>query len=721
MSIQGVVQKVFFEDEDFYIFRLEDDNGDKQKAKGSFPHTDIRPGIELKLRGDWYNHPKYGPTFQIEDGHVLFQHEDPTVKWLWSHLSELRPSQARTLVSETSPRKAIDLLKSEGEDFLQEHLDVNEDSAEDIASEFSRTYSLSRNSTVLMDLGVPSHLIKPTFKALGDRADKRIKEDPYCLMDVRGFPFEKVDTIARRTTSDRDGRARKKAVICYILERSQKMGGDLFLWKSSLINEVNQLSNINIPSFTTIIDEEEFNDLLQELYEEDKIMRNKERIYLQDNFYLEYYSAEKLNELFENQSTLDVDMDEFLDDYRETYDIELSDKQTEVVRAMKDEQVVLVTGLPGTGKTTVIRALSRLFRHIDMKFDLMSPTGIAAKKLSSVTGEEAGTIHRILGYDGKSWAYDHNQKYDTEAVIVDECSMLDQELFYHLITSLKSDTRLVLVGDPAQLPSVGAGNVIHELIECGGIHRVHLDKIFRRDDASDITINAHDINSGSMPDLKDPREDDTDFRFIKCDDPSRIRESIVSLTGKLYRETSNDFTFQTLSPTYHGDIGVDALNESIKREINPPGGKLEKNLGSQSFREDDRVMVTQNHYGLGVYNGETGKVQTIDRDEEVIRVKIFSYPADKVVDIDFQTAAGLLKLAYAMTIHKSQGQEFNAVVFPFHKTFGGQLQRNLLYTAVTRAQDKVFIFGQRRALRDAIDNNRVELRNSRLSHWTNKI
>lgn len=654
MDIEGKVVDIYYEEGDFFIFSLLTDKNERKKAKANLPAINLKPGLEISISGEWETHPEYGPTFNADQGEPLFRSEQPTIKWLWIHLDSVEPFQARKMVERYGPRDLTDRL-DEGEwEFLHEDGVIDEKShAQAIQAEFEMATSKGKNSTLLMDMGVPASKIDAVYSSLGEEAAEEVKENPYVLLDVPGFPFRKADEVALRSGIDRDADLRCQSAIIGLLQRAQTLKGDLFLWRSTLLDQLNGLPKyLDVPSFNRNVTEGWLDAQLERLYSDGRILRNDRRVYLRKNFEVEYRSAEKICELVEGASSLDVDTEQFIDEYEQTYQIELSDKQAEAVHSIKDNQVLLLTGLPGTGKTTLVKTLCRLFRETDVSFDLMCPTGIAAKKLSSVTDEDAGTIHRILGYDGDTWDYGPDQKYNTDAVIVDECSMLDQELFYRLISSLDNDTRVIFVGDPAQLPSVGAGNVLHELIESEKIKQIHLTHIFRQAEQSDIVINAHSINRGEMPDLQDPKEKSTDFRFIQSSDLDAIQSKVVGLAEKLYFEASDDLSFQVLSPTYKGMIGVDSLNNEIKRRINPPGGKIEKDLKGQSFREGDRIMVTRNDYRLGVYNGEQGKVEQIDRKEGHIRGRIFDHPHDKMVDFDFARAGDLLTLAYAMTIHK---------------------------------------------------------------------
>jgi exodeoxyribonuclease V alpha subunit len=364
--------------------------------------------------------------------------------------------------------------------------------------------------------------------------------------------------------------------------------------------------------------------------------------------------------------------------------------------------------LPGTGKTTVLRASVRLFEEAKLTFALMAPTGIAAKRLSAVTGHSATTVHRALKYDGDSWGYHSNNRYVVDAVVLDEASMLDQELLFRLLSALRPETRIVFVGDDAQLPSVGPGNVLREMIECDEVPHVRLTEIFRQSVKGEIVTNSHRINSGKLPDLS-TQNSDSEFRFVRCPDEDRIAELIVQMASKL---KARDANFQVLSPKYDGAIGVTRLNERLRDVLNPEG-PMEWVRGKTRFRKGDRLMVIQNDYELNVYNGDVGKLDTISNDGLLVKIHgVGDRIPDTMVPFKSEIAATKLRLAYCITAHKSQGSEFDTIIMPITRSQGRMLQRNLLYTAVTRARKRVWLIGEEIAVQKAVENNKVIRRNT---------
>jgi exodeoxyribonuclease V alpha subunit len=412
----------------------------------------------------------------------------------------------------------------------------------------------------------------------------------------------------------------------------------------------------------------------------------------------------------------------------------LSEDQREGVLNALLHPVSILTGLPGTGKTTSLRAAVRILQDARIPFLLCAPTGIAAKNLGSLTGARASTIHRAFSAKGSSddkrdstytgivgdaskgsggqgdrgvWGYDQDRPYPAEVVIVDEASMVDSHLLYRLVDCTSPTCRLVFVGDHAQLPSVGPGNVLRNLIESECFPTVKLTEIFRQKKQSDIVHAAHAIHRGEVPETKPP----SDFVLLPFEDEEDVRETVCRLAEKLYDKRAN---FQVLSPRHAGTVGVTNLNASLRSLLNPPGtGIKEHKVGNDVIREDDRVMVVKNNYEKGVFNGDVGKVTRIDRRAKEVEVKIFGDPPFHV-RFKFSDMGKYIRLAYACTVHKAQGLEYDVIVMPIVSGFRHQLQRNLLYTAVTRAKSKVFLVGTHRALARAIANDKEDLRDTLL-------
>jgi exodeoxyribonuclease V alpha subunit len=709
------VRKIFFSDEetDFYIFDAEDLSSksySKVKLKGYVFNPRIYTGAELEVEGEWESHPKYGSTFAINKSQPLFDSQESRARYLSGHLPSVTPYDALQIVKQFG-QDVFTVLDDEP-DLLKNVSSLTPDKVAAITREWREVRAYANVSKSLMSLGVPTSSIKKVFSELGDKTLDIIKDNPYSIALVPGLDFPLADKIALGQGFSPDSDFRIASILEYLLEFSSRNSGHLFLNRSGLVKALNSLpQKRNIESFGRVITDEDVQKALEERQQKKRVVVEGDRVYLQWNHHLEQSCAEMITSL-KVQQDLGIDTHKFIEEYEHIYKLELSNEQKDAIHALNEHKVLLLTGGPGTGKSTVSKALVKIFHRAGKSVLLMSPTGIAAKRLSTVVGEKAGTIHRTLGYSvDETWLYNEKNHLPADAVLVDETSMLDQHLFYRLLSALKPSTILVLVGDPAQLPSVGAGNVLHELIRSGAVHRVHLKAIFRQDGASDIILNAHRINNGEDLVIGDPTDKNVDFRFIHHDAPEDIIYGIKQVVQRCYGNKSGS-TFQVLSPTYKGELGVDNLNHEIKSLLNPLESQQEVNFNGKFFRENDRIMIVENHYKLNVFNGEIGKVHRIDKKKRILTVKIFDEPEDRMLDLSFKEAQRLLMLSYVVTQHRSQGNEWDYVVMPFHEKFTIQLQRNLLYTAVTRAKKKVFIFGQWKALRRAIANNEVAERNT---------
>jgi exodeoxyribonuclease V alpha subunit len=392
--------------------------------------------------------------------------------------------------------------------------------------------------------------------------------------------------------------------------------------------------------------------------------------------------------------------------------VQLSERQREAVRTALTHKVTVLTGGPGTGKTTTVRTVIDLLDRFRCRYALAAPTGRAAKRLAEMSGRTAKTVHRLLGFKpGEGFAYDETNPLDVDMLIVDEASMLDLLLTNHLLKALDLGTHLLLVGDVDQLPSVGAGNVLRDVIDSGQVPVVRLDLIFRQAQDSLIITNAHRINAGKMPVF---RKTASDFFLFVQDDPDQAGDLVVDIVqNRIPRKFGYDpmDDIQVLSPMYRGAVGVTHLNERLQAALNPPSPrKAERRLGGRLFRTGDRVIQLRNNYDLDVYNGDVGRVRAVDAVNHALQVRY----DERMVEYAWDEADELA-LAYAVSVHKSQGSEYRAVVIPVMTSHYMMLQRPVLYTAVTRAQELVVLVGSRRAIAIAVRNDKVTQRHSGLS------
>jgi len=549
-----------------------------------------------------------------------------------------------------------------------------------------------------------------------DSLAKDIEENPYVLIDIEELSFKKLDKVATEVLKiPTDSPLRYKALVHYQLASQSFKNGHLYTYLETFINsrfEVN-ISRVNLKTY------------LKELIIEGKIILEGKKLYTSHHYKAEKYSAQILAKLINISGRHlffeGVDVDEYIAGYEkiQTENINggewknltwkekqftLSPEQRIAVDKFFNENFFIVTGLPGTGKTTVTKALVDISTSRSLKVTLMAPTGIAAKRLAETCGHDASTIHKELGFDGVVWKRGIDDPLDSDVIIVDEFSMVDQVLLYKLLQALpKKEFVLVFIGDSAQLPSVGPGNVLRELTNSGKIPHISLTKIFRQEDTSDIVLNSHQINKGSTKLFNTKK----DFIFMEIEHEQDTLKKLITVAEALQEKN-----YQILSPTYKGILGVSNLNRTLQETFNPNfDSAREFKTEICTFREDDQVMVIKNDYKNEVYNGERGTLVNINQRNRKLEIFIDG----KTIEYTFRDAYAMLALDYARTIHKAQGQEYDYVILPFVNYFSVQLQRNLIYTAITRAKKKVFILGHQKALFRSIQNNNVSKRNTILS------
>jgi len=532
-------------------------------------------------------------------------------------------------------------------------------------------------------------------------------ENPYILVGIGKLPYKKIDYIGTNTLNiPPEHPYRILGYLKHVLSKATT-SGHLFLSTDSLLNDVKYILDVALEkeALLEMIASDKSESLVEDHTSGDSV------VYMGWSYQVESESAKMVKDfIYRHDSS--VDIDKFIERFERNEKIEFSDKQRLAIKLAAKNNIFILTGLPGTGKTTLTKCLCSLFKEITGAVPLLlTPTGVAARNLSDVTKIDAFTIHKALQYRGGVWEYNQHCQYDIDAVIVDEFSMVDQVVFYHLISALDSNTRLVLIGDIAQLPSVGPGNVLRELIISRKIPTISLTDIFRQEEASDIIVNAHRINKGEGLILK---RKPPDFLFSRETDTLKIKDTIVKISQKLFRDEKE---FQVLSPMYRGDVGVDSLNDSLRSSINPESReKKEAMISGFRFREGDRVIITKNQYKLEVYNGDIGKIKKIDLKNREITLKIFKPFRYLTMGLNDTVLHAMgLKLAYAITVHKVQGLEFDYIILPLVMGFYPLLQRNLLYTGVTRARKKLVLLGDPKAISKAIQNNKTVKRNTLLS------
>lgn len=616
---------------------------------------------------------------------------------------------------------------------LAEVKGISEDRAEEIAAEFNEKWGLWQIVEFLEKFGIGPSNSKKIYDKLGANAVEKIEDNPYILVDITyGVDFFKIDKIAIKLGIEINSFERIKAGIKYALLLAS-YNGNTCVEEKVLINFVKDKLNAS---------EEYIEENLISLKASDEIVlesRDDETdwYYLKPLYTAEKNVAERIYMMNRSKNVKHIDnFEKELAKQEKSLEIILSEKQREALKGVNENNVSIITGGPGTGKTTIIKSLIDIYKSKKKKVVLCAPTGRAAKKMSEATGEEAKTIHRLLEIgkidDDRLSNVDADFKpIDADVIVIDEMSMVDIFIMNYITKAIYLGTKLVLVGDSNQLPSVGAGSVLKDLIESNTIPTVNLDKIFRQAAKSDIIVNAHKVNNGEMfVDKKEREESNNDFFYINEQNVEKIVSQIVSLsTGRLSKYGDYDFSkdIQVLTPTKKGALGTKELNRVLQENINPEKeGKKERKYGDITFREGDRVMQVKNNYdifwdreidgfyetGTGVFNGEFGKIEKIDNEEKQIQIE---FDDGKIAWYMFSELEQL-ELAYAITIHKSQGSEFNVVIMALPQAAPMLLTKNLLYTGITRAKKLLIIFGSGNVVKYMINNSDSKKRNTGLKY-----
>lgn len=719
--IAGEVEDIIFQNKDngYAVFTVEAE-GEEITCVGVVPQ--IHKGESLEVRGNWITHPIYGKQFQV----TYYEKAMPTTqvgmeKYLCSGLIKgLGPKTAKRMIERFGD--ATFYVIEEKPDMLTEVKGINFAKAQRISEIFREQHELRRAMIFLQDFDVSPAYAMRIYKKYKGRTFDIVKTNPYRLADdIMGIGFKMADKMAASAGISVDDPNRVKAAIKFVLNNAAG-NGDCFLPKEKLINQAVELLELHPLAVENAI---------RELQVESQIWQEKigdiDGVYLNFYFYAEMAVAKRLLELSSNQETQALpEVEREIAQVEKESGVVLAPEQREAVIQAMTGGILIITGGPGTGKTTTINTILKLLSKQGQEVILAAPTGRAAKRMTDATGVDAKTIHRLLGTtfvneDNRRQVFDKNEDdpLEADAIIIDETSMVDIHLMHALLRAVGNGTRVIFVGDVDQLPSVGAGNVLKDMIRSERLAVVRLRHVFRQAQESAIIRNAHLINEGESPVLN---ENGTDFFFVRRAYAEEVVGAIRELvTARLPKFTGHDGTWdmQILTPMRKGILGVQNLNQALQQTLNPPHpGKKERMTRQMIFREGDKVMQIKNNYnivwrsydsygkrtdeGLGIYNGDCGRIIKIDENEEVLQVL---YDDGKLVDYDFQQTDEL-ELAYAITIHKSQGSEYPVVILPVYSGPPMLMTRNLLYTAVTRAKELVVLVGLTETVETMIENNR---------------
>ena len=694
---------------------------------------EVSPGENLRLHGQWTSHARYGRQFQVERYATLLPATAAGIeKYLGSGLIKgIGPVMARRIVR----RFKLDTLQviEEEPQRLREVLGVGKHRAAVIEQAWEEQKAIKEVMLFLQSHNVStSHAVR-IYKTYGDSSIDVVRNDPYRLArDIHGIGFLTADKIARALGLAHDSPQRVQAGISYTL--SQMAGdGHVYAPQGELIHE--SVGILDVPPdlvaegiehlaaeqqlhLESLTDQSAGQLTYQSFEPPAHALGEQQAVYLPPFYYGEIGVANRLRSLANlKRSRLDffreANLDRVFDHLAQQGGLTLNQGQQAAVRTALTHKVAVLTGGPGTGKTTAVRTVIRLLESRHLTYALAAPTGRAAKRLAEATGRQARTIHRLLEFKPqKGFQFQRNEEnpLDVDMLIVDEASMLDLLLTNHLLKAIHPESHLLLVGDVDQLPSVGAGNVLNDIIASGVAAVVRLTEIFRQAEGSLIVHNAHRINQGRMPQFT---QSATDFFLFPADDAERAADLIVDLVrNRIPRKFGLDplEDIQVLSPLHRGAAGVGELNRRLQAAINPPSdGKAQHRQATRIFRAGDRVMQTRNNYDKEVYNGDMGRITALDTVDQVLTVRIDGLD----VAYEFSELDELVH-AYAVSVHKSQGSEYRAVVAPVLSQHYVMLQRNLLYTAITRAKELAVLVGTRRAIGIAVRNAKIAERHTAL-------
>ena len=733
-EIEGILAEIIYQNEvNSYVVGVFETEEEQFTVVGYLPF--IKKGDTLKLVGKFVEHKDYGEQFKIETFEKLMPQ---TLGALETYLANgnikgVGPATASKIVNKFG-EDTIHVLKYEPQKLAQIR-GITKAKAVEISESFIENWEVWQIVGFLERFGMGAESAKKVYDLLGINAIAEIEANPYILIDIsRGVDFKQIDQMAIELGVEKENQKRVKSGIKYALIKITYNGHCCTL-KENLIEYVKNLLNVN----EAVIEDGIINlKVNNEIIVEDR--DGEEWIYLYS-----FYNAE--NQIAQNILGLDryknvkkvSNIEKELKLVEERTDILLSEKQKEAIRAINDNNVTIITGGPGTGKTTIIKSIIEIYKQKKYKIVLCAPTGRAAKRMTETTGEEASTLHRLLeiGKVDEESLFKKDNEYqgapiDGDIIIVDEVSMVDMFIMSYLLDCIYKGTKLILVGDCDQLPSVGPGSVLKDLIASEKITTVHLDKIFRQAAKSKIIVNAHRVNSGKKFISKDDKEMEEDskqdFFFIKENNQEKVLEQVLSLcNGRLKKFGDYDFfeSIQVLSPTKKGMLGTKEMNKALQEELNPHReGESEKNSMGAIFRIGDRVMQIKNNYdiywerkdgrevevGNGVFNGETGTILNINEKEKNICVK---FDDNKLVWYEFNDLEQI-EHSYCITIHKAQGSEFDVVIMLVPQAAPMLLTRNLLYTGLTRAKKLLIVIGNERVVDYMISNVDSKKRNTGL-------
>ena len=701
--LSGIVERITYNNEEngFSVIKI--------KSKG---YTElvtvvgnlaaVNVGAAIRLKGDWRHDSKYGRQFSVVD----YRETVPATvagmeKYLGSGMIKgIGPVYAKRIVA----RFKEDTLKiiEEQPDSLIDVEGIGQRRVDMIKKAWQEQKEIKNVMLFLQSNGVSTAYAVKIYKTYGNESINIVKTNPYRLAeDIWGIGFKTADKIARQLGFDSNSLERCRSGLLYVLNELSN-DGHCYALRDQLLEAAGSILELDRPIIDGTID--------KMLEEKSVIADEGDSVYLPAFYHSEQGAARRMKQILAEESSYKAaDIYQHLKDIQEEHGIQYDDIQIEAVKTAAASKLMVLTGGPGTGKTTTTLAIIKVFQKLNAKVLLAAPTGRAAKRMAETTGLEAKTIHRLLEYKPPE-GYKKNEEnpLECDVLIIDETSMVDIMLFYNLLKAVSNGTVLVLVGDVDQLPSVGAGNVLKDIIESETVNVVRLTRIFRQAQGSAIVTNAHRINRGDTPNLKGGKN--SDFFFIEEEEPQKVVETITELCSKRlpnYYKVDPVNDLQVLCPMQKGETGALNLNIILQEALNPAEASIK--YGGTVYRLNDKVMQIKNNYDKNVFNGDIGSITSIDAEDRRLSICFDG------VNVEYDaTELDEVVLAYATTVHKSQGSEYKIVVAPVTMQHYMMLQRNLLYTCVTRAKKVLVLVGSKKAIGIAVSNNRMQKRNTML-------
>ena len=753
-KLEGSVENIVFRNEDNQYtvarFRLTDAGrlfrDDLMTVVGILPG--IHVGELLSVEGEWENDPKYGRQLHISS---YVQRLPASLEGMTRYLSSglikgIGPKKAKLIVDHFG-EQTLAIIEQQPER-LSEVKGIGAKDRDEITKSWLEQSEIKELHLFLQTHEVSINVATRVYKQYGKESIKVIRENPYQLeRDVQGIGFRTADEIAVKLGLPFDSVPRLATGLKYILSQAANEDGHCFLYEDDLLHRASDILKVPqlalppaieqlrsegevfieeptrslLPMNTSqAVSQTARDDIPDYVPYETEESEPQKHIYFGPFWHAEKGSVRIIKQLLRETSILPITTQQQWDNVfsllKQKRNMHLTERQREAVQMAYNQKVSILTGGPGTGKSTSIRALLMLLRQRKVSVAMAAPTGRAAKRLAEATGFEAKTLHRLLEFAPHDNTYQRNEANPLpyQFVIVDEFSMVDILLFYNLLKALPKDAHLLLVGDADQLPSVGPGNVLRDLLRSDALPTIRLTELFRQAQQSRIIVNAHRINAGEMPNTR--IEANSDFFFMAEEDPTRVQKLILDLVQRRlptryhFNPTSD---IQVLAPMYKGPVGVLNLNQELQARLNP-NAIAQVEWGGNVFRVGDKVMQIRNNYDKGVFNGDVGWIRAINRENATVKVEFIEEAGPLYISYEFHELDELT-LAYAVTIHKSQGSEYPAVIIPLVMQHRMLLQRNLLYTAITRAKRFCVLVGQPYALEMAVKNDRVALRNTGLA------